>query len=288
MSRLTDSVLEELDEQGFAIVPDFVTGEKLKVMQTAMRKALPPWDELPRDESGTPQTKDFLSFPHEQMPFYEASMDPESIDFARRWLKTDNIHARVGGLLARYPGHKWGGTGDDASGLHVDNVNNSLLPQSEDRREFGQLSFWIHPEAVSEDQAPLRLIPKQYGTDMSKCVTLVCEAGTLCLKTNYTQHSASDYLRKDGQRYTCGYSFGRADHSWEGFVHYTHLGKADHAMVFRRFIGGLTASQREIWRFPPAGHPYYTEQTLALLEEQYPGWKSDEYLSSSRVADSYL
>ncbi len=36
---------------------------------------------------------------------------------------------------------------------------------------------------------------------------------------------------------------------------------------------------RLIWfhllRFPPAGHPYYTEQTLQALEEQYPGWNRD-------------
>jgi hypothetical protein len=47
--------------------------------------------------------------------------------------------------------------------------------------------------------------------------------------------------------------------------------------VWQRFIGGLTAQQRQLWRFPPAGHPYYTEQTLALLAEQYPGWNADEY-----------
>ena len=58
-------------------------------------------------------------------------------------------------------------------------------------------------------------------------------------------------------------------------MHYTQCGQG--SPVFQEFIGGLTAAQREIWRFPPVGHPYYTEQTLALLEAQYPGWNSDEY-----------
>jgi hypothetical protein len=44
------------------------------------------------------------------------------------------------------------------------------------------------------------------------------------------------------------------------------------------FIGGLGARDRELFRFPPAGHPYYTAQTLQALEEQYPGWnRSGEY-----------
>lgn len=280
MTKLTDDILDELDEQGFAIVPNFIEGEKLATLQAAQRRALPTWEDIkdspPQDQEGCSR---LLPFPHEQMEFYKLPQDSESVAFARKWLKTDRIHVRVGCLIARYPGHDWGGTGHDDSALHIDNINNSLLPMSEELREFGQLGFWIHLEKVEHDQAPLRLIPKRYGKDMTKCVELVCEPGTLCLKTNYTWHSATTYTRKDGQRFTCGYSYGRADHVWEGFNHYTHLGAA--APVFQEFIGSLTAEQRELWRFPPAGHPYYTEQTLALLEKQYPGWDSSEYLAAS-------
>ena len=48
-------------------------------------------------------------------------------------------------------------------------------------------------------------------------------------------------------------------------------------IYFQEFIDSLTAAERRLWRFPRPGHPYYTEQTLALLEEQYPGWDSAEY-----------
>lgn len=96
-------------------------------------------------------------------------------------------------MIARYPGHKAGGTGHDDSNLHIDNGKDSLLPMSED-------------------------------------------------------------LREDGQRFTFGYSFGRADHVWEGFRHYTHQGKGQPRRP--AVIGSLTARQRELWRFPPAGHPY--------------------------------
>ena len=48
--------------------------------------------------------------------------------------------------------------------------------------------------------------------------------------------------------------------------------------VFREFISGLRARDRELFRFPPAGHPYYTVQTLAALEQQYLGWNAgNEY-----------
>ncbi len=281
MSKLTDAHIEELDREGFIVVPDFISGARLTKLQAAQRRVLPTWQKIqedpPQDQSGSSM---LACFPHEEMDLYQAAMDPESITFARKWLRTEAIHTRVGCLIARYPGHTAGGTGFDASNLHIDNGNNSLLPMSEDLREFGQIGFWIHLEDVALDQAPLRLIPRKYGKDMTKCVPLVCTAGTLCIFTNFTWHSASASTREDGQRFTWGYSFGRADHVWEGFKHYTHLGK--NTPVFQRFIGGLTAAERELWRFPAAGHRYYTEQTLALLEEQYPGWNCAEYRAAMR------
>jgi len=276
MSRLTDAHIEELDHEGFIIVPDFISGDELTKLQAAQRRVLPTYeqikDDIPQDQAGHSLLK---CFPHEELDLYRATMNPESIKFARKWLKTQDIHMRVGCLIARYPGHSRGGIGSDDSNLHIDNGNNSLLPVTEDLREFGQIGFWIHLEDVEEDQAPLRLIPKRYGRDMTKCIPLVCKGGTLCVFTNFSLHSASAYARKDGQRFTFGYAFGRADHYWEGLINYTQLG--ENTPVFQKFIGGLTAAERQLWRFPPAGHPYYTEQTLKLLEDQYPGWDADEY-----------
>ena len=276
MSRLTDAHIEELDHEGFIIVPDFISGDELTKLQAAQRRVLPTYEQIKdnptQDQAGHSLLK---CFPHEELDLYRATMNPESIKFARKWLKTQDIHMRVGCLIARYPGHSRGGIGFDDSNLHIDNGNNSLLPVTEDLREFGQIGFWIHLEDVEEDQAPLRLVPKRYGRDMTKCIPLVCKGGTLCVFTNFSLHSASAYARKDGQRFTFGYAFGRADHYWEGLINYTQLG--ENTPVFQKFIGGLTAAERQLWRFPPAGHPFYTEQTLKLLEDQYPGWDADEY-----------
>ena len=109
----------------------------------------------------------------------------------------------------------------------------------------------MYLEQVDEDQVPLRLLAKDRGRDMSKSKPLACPAGTLCVFTNYTLHSASDYLRGKGQRFTWGFGLGRADHYWEGFRHYTDKGQQ---AVFSKFIGTLSAKEREVFRFPPAGH----------------------------------
>lgn len=56
VKKLTDERLEELDEQGFIIVPDYIEGGELKRLQEAQRRALPTWEEIkdnpPQDQDG--------------------------------------------------------------------------------------------------------------------------------------------------------------------------------------------------------------------------------------------
>ena len=269
---LTEFHLKKLDDKGYVIIPDYYTGDQLEEMQAAQRRVLPTWQEVKENPpSGRATLKDF---PPDEMVLLQGIVDHHAWDFARRWFETEHIHFRAGCMIVRYPGFQGGGIGSDTAGLHIDNGNNSLLPSSDNLRAFGQLVFWVHLEDVDEDQAPLRLLAKEHGRDMTKCEPLVCRSGTLCVFTNYTLHSATDYLRADGQRFTWGFGLGRADHYWEGFKHYTD--KGNHP-VFRQFIGTLTAKEREVFRFPPASDPYYTLQTLEALAKQYPGWNVSEY-----------
>ncbi len=43
MSKLSDERLEELDKEGFIIVPDFITGDQLNTLREAQRRVLPAW-----------------------------------------------------------------------------------------------------------------------------------------------------------------------------------------------------------------------------------------------------
>lgn len=269
-SRLTDNHIDELEERGFVIVHDFLEEEQRQEIAAAVRRVLKPWDEIvdnpPQDRS------DSCIFPFPEPVLNDAAVNRDAIQFAQKWFRTDHIHFRPRSCLARYPGFRC-----NSPNAHLDNGNNTLLPPTDDRTHK-QLWFWIHPELVAEDQAPLRLVPHEHHGDLEKAVPLVCAGGSLCIFHTHTWHSASDYVREDGQRYTWGFAFGHGDHYWEGVKHYTDVG---HNADFRNFISGLGARDRELFRFPPAGHPYYTVETLAALEEHYPGWNArNEYAST--------
>lgn len=262
--KLSDEHLRAFEEQGFVVVEDYYPEEKRFAIANAMRKSLPPWEDV---KDNPPEGSLLIDhFPYTDMFFNELIVDMDLISFVQRALNTHDIHFRYAHNWARYPGPADLGT----TNLHRDNVNNSLLPPCDNNR-YGQISSWYFPEDVGKDQAPMRIIPKPYGKDLSKEVLLTVRAGTIVIFNTFLWHSATVYRGKNKERYSVTRIYGRADHYWEGVRSFTNLGRNEH---FRNFIGSLTAREREFFRFPPTGHPYYNSITLELLEEQYPGWNA--------------
>ena len=261
--KITDEHFHTLLEDGYVILKSYIPQDQLVELQAAQRRVLKTWDQQkdnpPKDGSM------FVPYPYPDLTMAKLYLDPQLIEFGKRYLMTDRPIIRVGYMLARYPGFKSGDTG------HIDNGNNSLLPMTEAHREFGQIGFWIHLEEVTADQAPLLLVKKKYGRDLSKAEPFVCPPGSIAVFGNYTWHASSPYKGTTGQRFTWGFGLGHPDHIWEGLISYTSIGQNE---IFRKVIASMSPEMRTLWRFPPPGHRYYTKQTLKALEEQYPGFNS--------------
>ncbi|HVF11060.1 MAG TPA: phytanoyl-CoA dioxygenase family protein [Abditibacteriaceae bacterium] len=268
MMQITDAQYETYCERGFLILPRYLPEETRAEAAAALRRCLRPWEEV--KDNPPPGLTATHGFPYPEPLLNRLTIEPGLVAFARRALGSEDIHFRAGLSIVRYPGFQ-----GDYGEPHIDNGNNSLLPPTESDPGYAQLTCWWHLEDVEADQAPLRIIPKIYGNDTSQYESVLVPGGSLCLFNNYMWHSAGNYARADGQRYSWGYMFGRAGHYWEGFMHYTNAGRNPH---FQQLIGSLTPKERELFRFPPVGHPYYTPQTLAALEQQYPGWNAADYL----------
>ena len=250
-------------KQGFVVVEDAYPEEKRAEISAAVRRDTPPWEELKDDppEGGLLKT----DFAYDNMRFNHFILDEDLIGFVGRVLDTEQLHFRYAHNWTRYPNAP-----KVQPDLHIDNVNNSLLPPCEDVR-FGQISSWYFPEEVTTETAPMRIIPKPFGKDTSKSVYVTGPGNMLMIFNTHLWHSATTFDGVEGQRYSVSRIYGRADHYWEGVFHYTNASRDEN---LRKFIPTLTARQREYFRFPPAGHHYYNEKTLAALEENYPGWNS--------------
>ncbi len=258
--QLDDSHYEAFMEQGYVVVEGFYPEEKRARIAALLRRIMPPWEEIRENPPEGGLLKD--DFPYEEQYFNHLILDPDLVGFVRRVLDTEKIHFRYAHNWTRYP------NGPKDNRMHRDNGNNSLLPPCGDVR-YGQISSWYFPEDVPEDQAPMMVIPKKFGDDAGKGVMLAVPGGTQMIFNTYLWHSATPFMGSEGQRYSVTRIYGRADHYWEGVRSYTNLASVEH---FREFIGSISAEQRELFRFPPAGHSYYDTETLAALEEHYPGW----------------
>ena len=261
--RLSDDHLKTFEEQGFVVVENFYEEEQRARIAAALRETIPSWEEVKEDPPENSLHDD--DFPYGEQLFNRLIVDWDLIDFVQRALDTEEIHFRYAHNWAKYPQPP----ASDPN-LHIDNVNNSLLPVCGDKR-YAQISSWYFPEGVGEDQAPMRIIPKPFGRDLSKKILLVVPAGTLMIFSTHLWHSATVFTGKEGQRYSVTRIYGRADHYWEGMTCFTNLAVKER---FASFIATLTARERELFRFPPAGHSYYNSETLPRLEEMYPGWNA--------------
>ena len=264
MRRLNDEVFDALATRGYVIVHRVLPEVQRAEMAAALRRILKPWNEVVDDPPV--DCLDSCYFPYSEPCLNHAIVDREAIAFAQRWLGTDHIHYRPGLGLVTYPGRQ-------GREFHIDNGNNSLLPPSSTDHRHSQLNFWFCLEDVDADQAPTMFIADGDGQhqDPDKAEPMAAPGGSVAIFHNYSWHAASSYLRSEGQRYIWKFAYGRADHYWEGVEHYTHLGQNPH---FCKFIASLSAADRQLFRFPSPDHPYYTEQTLAALETQYPGWNA--------------
>lgn len=275
MKPLTDDHLNELIEKGFIILHDIFDESTCKKGVEEMHTILKPWSEVKDDPPEQLQT--FITWPTKSLWINRFVITNDVlVDFAQRYLQTAHIHLRTGTPFVRYPGCiNFTEAECGRNSIHIDNVNNSLLPECDDHI-FGQVQFWCIMQDIGPGQAPLQLWPYQdKERRYEDSIKLAVPAGSLGIFTNFTYHSASPFTAAEGERYTWGGSFGRADHCWEGFKHYTDQAQNPH---FQELVSSLTPRQREMLRFPPVGHRYYTEATLTNLAERYPGFDaSGEY-----------
>ncbi|MBB17513.1 hypothetical protein CMK22_19785 [Candidatus Poribacteria bacterium] len=272
--KLTDeSVFAELSNQGFCVLPSYLPSEQVKTLTAAARRLHPSWADLPSEE--LPSTGDLPSpnafpsksagFPYEEPCLNQIIVAPDTIALAKRWLETEQICMRGSGCSVRYPGFV------DGTGRHVDGF--SLLPTNRASRRHNQLKFWYYLSDVESEMAPTSFWPTQWDEDGPHVVgdeqKITGPAGSLVVFSIFTYHSRNDFIQTNGERYVFTVRWGRRDHPWEGMSEYVMSGSNP---AFSAFVGNLAPSTRELFHFPPVGHPYYTEETLSDLENRYPGW----------------
>lgn len=280
MTSISDSVLQEVRDQGFSVVERFVTGEELATAQAALWRHFPTPEEYFADPAAHPrfdasQFSGIDLFPYRSWALSRLSLHPHLIDAARRYCDSPDVEMYKSELWAKYSGAT-----DYDQRHHRDFGNHSLVVPRRDGR-WPQLTTFLLLSDVGSDDAPTAVVPRhrsdswplhprrlEPGQAVDDEVLATGPAGMLLLYRTDILHRATTFRSPGRARFTLLTDFQQRGVPWQGKISWPNRandpGMAD-VMV------EASVEQRDVIGFPPVGHDYWCEQTLDDVAARYPG-----------------
>ncbi len=263
--RISDRDLESCRRQGFVIIPNFLAEpERRAALEGFYRWFAPPherWLELGK----TNDTPKVGQFPWDDRGLNYVATHPDLIDAAERLTGTREVWLSYSCVSMRYPGVP------APEGFHIDQDNNTVSPLLPERA-WEHPIFFICLEDVREGMAPIRMVP--HGRADTDAVPMIVPAGSLCIYSLYTRHSASQFTAASGHRPAIFITMTRKDQLWDG----SRQPPNPSSDAMNRFIVEATPRQREMIGFPPPGDRLWSRPFLDAMVQRYPGFDPTPYL----------
>ncbi len=210
------------------------------------------------------------------------------IEAVERLLGTRDILLSQAAIWAKYAG-----TGDFEQTLHLDYQGNTLVVPRDDGA-FRQVNMILYYSDVGPELGPTCVVPLEHTRDLSPWPpfrprkkypdlyrhekALPAKAGDLLLFSMSTFHRASELTADFGARLSHHFVWRAAAYPFAGYHQWSHFGEKPE---LARFIERATVRQREVIGFPPPGHRYWNEQTLAGVAARYPRMDMRPYAATA-------
>jgi hypothetical protein len=292
-----DSAALQWRTHGYAILPGFVPAAELK----------PALDELPDMyptaagfHDGTDERRDRFTadewagidnFPFRSTELSLLAVSDRVIDLARALLGDGDLRISSAEAWAKYTG-----AADYDQPLHRDYLNHTLMVPTDDPR-FWQLELFVYLVDVPAELGPPSMLsrtrttglpakpnwyPREDGADPDQVwvaatgspdlyaaeVRAAGPAGTVVAWAPGTFHRGTALTLPRGARYTIHLAYRSARAEWGQRMAWA---ARSHELEWYQFMRRATPRQLALFGFPPPGHPYWTEATLAGTAQRYPG-----------------
>jgi ectoine hydroxylase-related dioxygenase (phytanoyl-CoA dioxygenase family) len=217
-------------------------------------------------------------FPFESAAFNEVALHDRVIDLAEEFLGLADLRLYQGLLSAKYSG----GAESDDQLLHVDYGNHTLVVPRADVG-FQHLELFIYLSDVTAETGATRMVSRQLTGDIPVERTYLSladyrplyeaelpaegTAGSVLAYRPDVYHRGVRMTAPASARFMLHVSFKPAGTDWLGFQAWP--GAAE-GRAWHRFANGAGVRQLRAVGFPPPGHPYWNEQTLAGVAARYP------------------
>lgn len=208
-----------------------------------------------------------------------------------------HLFVRSGPTDERHSEHPW-------QGYHTDHDTNCFLPPCSVAGPFDYVNSGVYLHDVEMDCAPMQVIPGSHLqlarliprliaegnwsgrsgiNDIRKIpefnvpVPTVGTKGSASFYSSYLIHAAVPFENKRKQRSFWTMSCGRRD--TQGFIKYSNLYHYSERQFSNPFFTQTTPRVRSVFGWPEPGDPYYTGETLGLIEAWFPGIDVSPYRS---------
>ena len=289
-------------ENGFVIVPDFLSPEQLHAAQQDLRDLAPGWIEYCQGETTElppvwPTTKNgnrsITIFPYTGSTLNEISVDEQLSTFATEMTGGVAMYCEQSHLTFKYKGHP----ADVDQAMHCDYGNHTLAYPPNDPK-YWQTAYLLYftdvtlnhaPTAVcswkhypEEVRAPAFYSKKQLPEIYENEVKVTVPAGGLLVYSMRTFHRGTPFLAEGG-RVGQFITYAPAAWKWLGIVGWS---KEAIRPEFAKWVASATPEARTLLGFPEIGHQYWCDETISGVAKRFPEMDMSPYITGMRSASS--
>ncbi|MFJ2775126.1 MULTISPECIES: phytanoyl-CoA dioxygenase family protein [unclassified Kitasatospora] len=291
----TAAIAKEIAANGYALVPDFVTGQALTDAVAAMETYFPDPEDGRTTAEEVAALKHAVPFPFSANALNRLSLDPRVIEVAEHLLGDPDLRLTSSFIQAKY-GTAYGPSIDQT--LHNDAwAASSLLPPRADgvyQRLFGI----VYLTDVTVDTGPTYVVARaeQLGVPLLTATgkasyeketypelyerqrPIEAKRGSVLLFVGDIVHRGAGYQGTHGRRLALFFNIHAAVARWTDKHLWSMRPASPGWDTFREFMVELSPRQRHLLGFPPPGDGYWTEQSLERVAELYPGIDTAPYV----------
>ncbi|HEV2364628.1 MAG TPA: phytanoyl-CoA dioxygenase family protein [Caulobacteraceae bacterium] len=221
-------------------------------------------------------------FPHPDQSLNLLAVHPAIIALAEDLLGTADVRLYQAETFAKYTGV----TAYDQP-FHADYTNHTMLPPRADGR-WRQAQMFLYLSDVTAAHGPTRIVSRTLTAKVpvmdlafprarvsaerharweAAAVSAMGPKGSLLVYGADVVHRGTEMTAEVGGRFFFNLAYKAAGADWVGANPWPRKGFVNWTPLVER----CSVRQLEVLGFPPPGHPYWDEQTLAGAAQRYPG-----------------
>jgi hypothetical protein len=292
-------------DDGFVIVPAYLPAVDLAAAVAELPQMYPTAGEF-HDGTDPARNARFADefggiddFPFPSTALSRLAVHHDLIDLAAALLDTPDVRVFSIEAWAKYTG-----AADYDQHFHRDYLAHTLLAPSSDPH-FGQVEMfvylvdvpvelgppayvplahtrdlpampnWFPPvDGVRDDERPTWIAPTGHPALYEHEVRATGPAGTVVAYSNRTFHRGTQLTAPRGARYTLHVNFRPAASDWQARHSWV---QQSNSPAWHAFVAAASPRQLEMFGWPPPGHPYWTDETIAGVCQRYPGFDEAPY-----------